>query len=130
MRCPACFSESFSGTECPQCRYQSGQLREGIYLPIGTALHNGEYTVGKVLGKPGGFGITYLAWDTRLDIKVAIKEYLPFKLAARCADGSSVSVHTQDYRPDFEFGLEKFLEQRTEVRAGKTKAKRKEQNSD
>lgn len=111
MRCPACFAKDDSLTGCEKCNYQADQRREGVYLTIGTLLHNGEYIVGKVLGKPGGFGITYLAWDTRFDIKVAIKEYLPFQIAARSADGTSVSIHMQDYRSDFEFGLEKFLEE-------------------
>ena len=111
MRCPSCFVDKFAETGCRICGFQSGQRREGVYLPIGTKLHNGEYVIGKVLGKPGGFGITYLAWDTRLDIKVAIKEYLPFHIAARSADGTSVSIHTQDYQVDFAFGLEKFSEE-------------------
>ena len=111
MHCPSCFEVGFVPPNCPTCGYQADKRREGDYLPIGTKLHSGEYLVGKVLGKPGGFGITYLAWDTRLDIKVAIKEYLPFQIAARANDGASVSIHTQDYMPDFEFGLEKFLEE-------------------
>lgn len=111
MHCPSCFEVGFVPPNCPTCGYQADKRREGVYLPIGTKLHSGEYLVGKVLGKPGGFGITYLAWDTRLDIKVAIKEYLPFQIAARASDGTSVSIHTQDYMPDFEFGLEKFLEE-------------------
>ena len=111
MHCPSCFEVGYVSPNCSNCGYQADKRREGVYLPIGTRLHSGEYLVGKVLGKPGGFGITYLAWDTRLDIKVAIKEYLPFQIAARASDGTSVSIHTQDYMPDFEFGLEKFLEE-------------------
>ena len=111
MRCPSCFSDNFNPPVCPQCGYHTDQRREAVYLPSGTSLHNGEYIVGTVLGKPGGFGITYLAWDTRLDIKVAIKEYLPFQIAARSSDGTSVSIHTQDYRTDFEFGMGKFFEE-------------------
>lgn len=111
MRCPACFSDHFTAIVCCQCGHREGQRREGIYLPVSAKLHNGEYVIGKVLGKPGGFGITYLAWDTRLDFKVAVKEYLPFQIAARSTDGLSVSIHTPDHQPDFEFGLEKFLDE-------------------
>ena len=109
MLCPSCFVQQTDALRCNVCGYQAGLQRDGVYLAIGTTLRDGEYLIGKVLGRPGGFGITYLAWDTRLDIKVAIKEYLPFQIAARSADGTSVSIHTMDYRPDFEVGLEKFL---------------------
>jgi serine/threonine protein kinase len=49
-------------------------------LPIGAQLF--EYRIDKLLGE-GGFGLTYLAFDTHLDKKVAIKEYMPDTLAVR-----------------------------------------------
>lgn len=111
MRCPNCFSSSWDGFRCMECEYQPMERREGVYLPIGSELHNGEYSVGKVLGRPGGFGITYLAWDTRLELKVAIKEFLPLHVAARANDGKSVTIHTIEYAEEFNFGLEKFLDE-------------------
>ncbi len=42
---------------------------EGQSLPPGTLLH--EYEVREELGA-GGFGITYLAWDTQLKREVVI----------------------------------------------------------
>ena len=107
-RCPSCFEQKKEPYQC-DCGYQSKQKRECIYLPIGSFLHAKDYVIGKVLGKPGGFGITYLAWDTRFEIKVAIKEYLPFQIAARASDGISILTHAQDYQTDFDTGLEKFL---------------------
>ena len=50
-------------------------------LPPGTVLQ-GRYQLGKALGA-GGFGITYLAWDTVLDRRVAVKEYYPVSLVWR-----------------------------------------------
>ena len=111
MRCPSCFSEKWNHIQCDKCGYEFNAVHEGSTLPIGHLLRNGEYLVGKVLGKPGGFGITYLAWDTRLDVKVAIKEFLPFQMASRSADGSSVSVHSQEYKENYGLGLDKFLEE-------------------
>ena len=111
MRCPACFSHLYESPACSDCGYTADNIREGSNLPLGTKLRGGEYVVGKVLGKPGGFGMTYLAWDSRLDIKVAIKEYLPFQIAARSNDRTTVSVHTEAHTADFQFGLEKFLEE-------------------
>ena len=110
-RCPSCFEQEKDQFRCADCGYQPMQRREGVYLPIGTFLHNDKYIVGKVLGRPGGFGITYLALDTSLDMKVAVKEYLPFQIAARSTDGIAVSVHTHEYQSDFDFGMVKFLEE-------------------
>lgn len=45
-------------------------------LIIGTELKGGTYTLDKVLGQ-GGFGITYLAHETRSARLVAIKEFFP-----------------------------------------------------
>jgi len=57
-------------------------------LPEGYMLQ--EYQLGRVLGA-GGFGLTYLGWDTALDKAVAVKEYLPNELAVREADNSVVA---------------------------------------
>ena len=42
-------------------------------LPPNTYLNNGRYFVGKSIGS-GGFGITYIGFDTKLDKKIVIKE--------------------------------------------------------
>ncbi len=57
-------------------------------LAVGVLL-DGKYTIDRVIGA-GGFGITYLAFDKGLGIRVAIKEYFPVQLAIR---GSSEEVH-------------------------------------
>jgi formylglycine-generating enzyme required for sulfatase activity/serine/threonine protein kinase len=62
-----------------------------------------------VLGKPGGFGVTYLGWDLNLQTRVAIKEYLPRELAGRATDRATVAPHTQDEGEQFRYGLEQFL---------------------
>ena len=67
------------------------EMSDATALPNGTRL--GEYSVGKILGS-GGFGVTYLAHDTRLDTPVALKEYFPASLAYR-VDGTTVAS-----RPD------------------------------
>ena len=45
-------------------------------LPAGSALQQGKFTVGRVLGE-GGFGITYKGAHTELQRPVAIKELFP-----------------------------------------------------
>ena len=54
-------------------------------LPRGYALN--EYRVESVLGA-GGFGLTYLATDGNLNLKVALKEYLPGDFASRAEDST------------------------------------------
>jgi serine/threonine protein kinase len=70
-------------------------VRVAILLPYGTRLHD-QYLVGQVLGKPGGFGITYLGWNLHLETRVAIKEYLPREWAGRSVDHASVKPHFLD----------------------------------
>ena len=76
-------------------------------LPRGYRLR--EYELVRVLGL-GGFGMTYLGFDHNLDKAVAIKEYLPSDIATRTAD-HSVSPQASDFRGDFQWGLERFLDE-------------------
>lgn len=80
--CPHCMTMNPADSRvCRSC----GQLTEANNrpprLPIGTAL-NRRYLVGCAIGG-GGFGITYIGYDTVLNIKVAIKEYYPSGAANR-----------------------------------------------
>ncbi len=68
-----------------------------------------EYRIDKMLGG-GGFGITYLAQDINLQLPVAIKEYFPGELAVRAAD-LSVSVRSTENKTQFQWGLERFLDE-------------------
>ena len=76
-------------------------------LPQGHRLQ--EYELVRVLGF-GGFGMTYLGFDHNLDKAVAIKEYLPSDIATRTAD-RSVAPQASDFRGDFQWGLERFLDE-------------------
>ena len=67
----------------------------------------GDYLIEKVLGV-GGFGITYLAHDEKLDVKVAIKEYFPASLAYR-ENGITVQPLPSQGGADYAWGLERFL---------------------
>ncbi len=76
-------------------------------LPLDSMLL--EYRLESVLGA-GGFGMTYLAYDTVLEKKVAIKEYLPVELAVRAPNGGIVPVNSgSDY--NYKWGLERFLQE-------------------
>lgn len=76
-------------------------------LPRGFALN--EYRIESTLGI-GGFGVTYLATDANLNLKVAIKEYLPGDVAVR-AEGHSVRPKSADALETFNWGRTRFLEE-------------------
>ena len=75
-------------------------------LPKGYLLE--DYRLLRVLGE-GGFSVTYLAQDVNLGNQVAVKEYLPNEFAVR--DGTTVYAKSAASRDDFEWGLERFLEE-------------------
>jgi serine/threonine protein kinase len=78
-----------------------------IALPRGYALL--EYQIEQTLGI-GGFGLTYLATDSNLNLKVAIKEYLPGDLAQRGED-QSVRPKGETTFESFKWGLSRFLDE-------------------
>lgn len=83
---------------------------DSILLPAGTLL-GGVYRVEGALGKPGGFGITYLATDTRLEARVAVKEFFPRGLARRAHDGLTVVPITPDDKDGFDHARQRFLDE-------------------
>jgi serine/threonine protein kinase len=108
--CPGCFAEKGDIAVCPYCGYDESERRTPLVLPYRSLL-NGQFIVGKVLGKPGGFGITYLGWDINLATLVAVKEYLPRDYASRDSDHASVVAHSREDASLFRFGLDQFLQE-------------------
>src|SRR5258708_22626616 len=74
-------------------------------LPAGYGVQ--EYRIEKLLGV-GGFGLTYLALDQNLNLKVALKEYLPGDIALRAAD-QSISPSSADWAERFGWGKRRLL---------------------
>src|SRR5262249_17817481 len=81
------------------------QENDPAALPNGTSLF--EYRIEALLGS-GGFGITYLAQDTLLNEKVAIKEYFPNQIAVRASNHSARARSQGDY-DGFRQGVDAFL---------------------
>ncbi|MFR5601106.1 MAG: protein kinase domain-containing protein [Lachnospiraceae bacterium] len=108
--CYNCFSNLEDSTlPCPHCGFDLEENRKKypVALQAGTVLNN-RYIVGRVLGQ-GGFGITYLSWDTKLQAKVAVKEFMPNEIATRI--GTTVSVAMESRAEDFTYGAERFQEE-------------------
>ena len=76
-------------------------------LPTGHKLH--EYHIDRLLGA-GGFGLTYLATDANLNLRVALKEYLPCDFATRLLD-STVQPKSSAATETFQTGLKRFMDE-------------------
>jgi formylglycine-generating enzyme required for sulfatase activity len=66
-----------------------------------------EYKIVKLLGE-GGFGLTYLAFDTHLEKKVAVKEYMPSDFSIR-QNSTTIVPKSEASKTDYEWGLEAFI---------------------
>lgn len=80
---------TFCGYDFKNIQIKSYQLKP--YTILGE--QQKRYIVGIVVGE-GAFGLTYVARDKKLDMKVAIKEFYPRKYAKRV--GNTVELHPQD----------------------------------
>ncbi len=80
-------------------------------LPKGYRLMD-EYEIDSMLGE-GGFGLTYLAHDVNLNLKVAVKEYFPRSMATRGKDHLIEVRASTDNQNDaqYHWGLERFLDE-------------------
>ena len=109
--CYNCFQEKPDADGlCPHCGFDlaENEKKFPVALRAGTVL-NDRYIIGRVLGQ-GGFGITYLALDTQLNAKVAIKEFMPGEIATRVG-GTTVSVMMDTKSEEFAYGAERFQEE-------------------
>lgn len=107
--CFYCMSPVNEDGSCPVCGLTAGAYQPAPHhIPPGTILLN-RYLFGRVLGE-GGFGITYIACDLRLDLKVAIKEYFPTDKANRHSAASlDVTSYTGTATSNYESCKRKFL---------------------
>lgn len=108
-RCMGCMAEIPEQEEaCRFCGYvKNTDVKEAYYLLPGQIVGE-KYMVGKVLGY-GGFGVTYIGWDTVLKRKVAIKEYLPSDFATRSYGTKMLTVFSGEAATQFQAGLNSFI---------------------
>ncbi|MGN1168341.1 MAG: protein kinase [Lachnospiraceae bacterium] len=106
--CPNCFSSAYSEQGvCSVCGFRDSGKKDARVLPAGVTL-NRRYIVGKTLGI-GGFGITYVAYDMRARIRVAVKEYFPAEWAMRMPKGREILPNSQSKENVYRHGQEVFL---------------------
>lgn len=111
-RCPNCMKSLTNGDDvCPHCGFGVSTYKEiGHELKPFTVLQN-KYVIGRVIGV-GGFGITYIGWDTVLQTYVAIKEYYPESFATRTGGHSETQVTpNESTQVSYDKGLKRYLEE-------------------
>lgn len=90
--CFNCMNGSIVNGQCSNCgKQQYKDINRNVNaLPFGCFVH-GRYYLGRVLGA-GGFGITYMAWDSTANRRVALKELFPSSDVHRSSDGKTVNI--------------------------------------
>lgn len=108
--CPNCMAGYLNNGVCSSCgRRVFDEARSADALPLG--FHLKDYILGRVLGK-GGFGITYLAWDNRRNIRVAVKELFPNSYVERNRTGFvSLKIRDKDTTDFFQHVCKRFQEE-------------------
>lgn len=110
--CGNCFRERSSpDCSCGACGYDpaADRGRYPMALRPGSIL-NGKYIIGRVLGQ-GGFGITYLALDYTLKMRVAVKEFFPENIVSRRPGAAMVSLGSPELEDVFIDGIRSFLDE-------------------
>ena len=90
-KCMYCFEDLDGRDICPHCGRDSRAAVPQIQLLPGTLLHNGRFLVGRAMGQDAT-GIVYMAYDTKRESTLRIREYLPRDCARRLNDGSVAPV--------------------------------------
>ncbi len=88
--CMNCMSDTNGKTECSNCGFSSSEPQMRHALPYRTRLQN-RYIVGRAK-KSNGEGITYIGYDTVLNIPIELREFFPQTLCERPANGTDIRV--------------------------------------
>lgn len=106
LNCMEIYQDEFD--VCPFCGYVENTVSEIPYaLPASTVIAD-RYIIGTVIGA-GGFGITYIAWDTKLEIRIAVKEYFPTGLVNRIPGTLQVGLTGTHNEQSYEKGKKGFI---------------------
>ncbi len=108
-KCIVCGQE-YEGGKCPRCGYHAETEVNPHYLPPGTGLAGNKYILGNVIGA-GGFGVVYAAWNNLLQIRVAVKEYLPGELSTRMPGSKELTIYEGEKTKQFTDGKTRFFDE-------------------
>ena len=82
-RCVNCMQEVAKGEWfCSHCGFDMERYVQPPNVLRKDTILCGRYLIGRVMGH-GGFGVTYVGYDLKLEVKVAVKEYFPSGLGSR-----------------------------------------------
>lgn len=111
IKCESCFKEFNEKYKvCPYCgHYDDAKENPPYRLSHGTILNN-RYKVGATLGV-GGFGITYKAWDMKLQREVAIKEFYYAEIVNRAPGTKNVILVAKSYKEIYISGYNRLLDE-------------------
>ena len=102
--CMYCFEENGGADVCPHCGRDARAAVPQIQLLPGTLVYNERFLIGRALGQDSG-GIVYSALDTKKNVKIRIREYLPRDCARRLNSGEVVPEPGSEDR--FDSGMSK-----------------------
>ena len=108
--CFHCFQVKGEFEVCPHCGFMEGTTPNEPYLLYPGTILEERYLIGTILGI-GGFGVTYRAWDGKLGIVVAIKEFYPCGLVNRIPGEQNVMLFSGEKQKSFAIQLERFVEE-------------------
>ncbi len=110
-RCVNCMQEVAKGERfCCHCGFDMGSYVQPANALKKDTILCGRYLIGRVMGH-GGFGVTYVGYDLKLELKVAVKEYFPSGLGNRNSTRSNQiqwGFSNTEYR-SWQEGVERFL---------------------
>ena len=111
-RCNCCFElyDESQHNACPHCNFKDGMSGKELYFLFPGTILNDRYIIGDSVGA-GGFGITYKAWDQKLQVAVAVKEYYPTGIVNRAPGTPDVKIYAQSRMAEFQEGIDGFLEE-------------------
>ena len=108
--CFACMQElPAEGAVCPSCGHDNRMRTNGPGF-LKSCVLGGQYLTGKLLGR-GGFGITYLGLDLRLNRKIAIKEYYPEGIVQRESETQRVIPFGGGMAEPFQKGVSRAIKE-------------------